>query len=185
MHDKIAAIKVGWSEDYSGGSVRAAHAYVVENAEGHEKFNFLRAPDGRYYGYTPPIGAAWSAPKPRDRKGWTVFALSKKPFETGLFLIGWYEDAEFIGRYKPRPEYDDLKLKFRLDNKGEKYLYTFFSEKATLIPAQRRKCRLSGANMKRAPIYYLRGNGRNDAWREQVIADLLEAQSEVRRTLAS
>jgi len=92
---KIAIIKTRWSDDFMGSPVVANHKHAKEAKDGHEKYNFLPGPDGRYYAYTPPIGESWAIPNPKEPEGWLIFSVAKRPGQKGLYLTGWYEDASF------------------------------------------------------------------------------------------
>lgn len=101
MNKRIAVIKTGWSDDYGASPVEADHDCVKINKDGHEKFNFLPAPDGRFYAFAPP-----RAPNPKDREDWLVFSVAKRPDRPGLYLTGWYECATFAGGYAD-PEHSE------------------------------------------------------------------------------
>lgn len=176
MAQKIAVIKTGWSEDYRGAVVEAAHAYVSEFKDGHEKFNFLPGPDGRFYAYTPPIGRQFSPPQPDDPDDWLVFAVAKAPNRPGVYLVGWYENARFLGEYRSRPEYDEASPAIPLDGQGETFSYTLVADQAVAIPYEARQFSFPGDHLKRSPIYYLRGNGRSEAWREELAQQLLRVR---------
>lgn len=178
---KIAVIKTGWSEDYKGSPVEAAHGYVQTNKDGHEKFNFLPAPDGRFYAYTPPVGSFSVAPKPKEPEGWLVFAVAKHPKRPGVYLTGWYENATFEGEYKPRSEYLHDK-QFPLDDHGERFSYTLSSDASVQIDPDETPFVFPGDHMKRSPVYYLRGNGANAPWRDQLANELLSIRKSHRVT---
>lgn len=174
MAAKIAVIKTGWSEDYAGSPVEAAHEHVRKFNDGHEKYNFLPGPDGRYYAYTPPVGGFMVAPKPKDPDGWLVFSVAKAPKRPGLYLTGWYEDATFEGDYTPRPEYRQRPPSLPLDDQGEAFSYTLSSETAVRINPDEMPFVFPGDHMKRSPIYYLSGNGPKAAWCKELAEELLE-----------
>ena len=191
MVERIAVIKTGWSDDYKGSPVEAAHGYVQTNKDGHEKFNFLPSPDGRFYAYTPPVGETYSPPKPKEREDWLVFAVAKRPKRLGLYLTGWYEGAAFAGDYVPRVEYD-RKKGFPLDDQGEQFVYTLSADEAVQIDPDETPYVFPGDHMKRSPIYYLRGNGEKKPWCEDLAKQLLAirkshqgADRPVQRTRAS
>ena len=172
MIDKVAVIKTGWSDDYKGSPVEADHQYVKDVKDGHEKFNFLPGPDGRFYAYTPPLGDKWAAPKPKDRDGWLVFAVAKRPKRPGLYLTGWYENATFAGEYLDKIEYSRDKG-FPLDDQGTRFSYTLSSSAAVQIDPDETPHIFPGDYMKRSPVYYLRGNGDKQSWREDLAKKLL------------
>lgn len=175
-HRKIAVIKTGWSEDYLGGPIEADHAFARDSENGHEKYNFLPGPDGRFFGYTPPIGKELRPPQPREKGGWLIFAVAKRPRVSGLYLVGWYEDATFADEYTPRPEYNSKAVLLPLDDENQPYSYAWQADTATAIPKMERDFSLVGDRLKRTPIAYLRGNDGNDRWREALAKKLLAAR---------
>ena len=177
MIDKVAVIKTGWSDDYKGSPVEADHQYVKDVKDGHEKFNFLPGPDGRFYAYTPPLGDKWAAPKPKDRDGWLVFAVAKRPKRPGLYLTGWYENATFAGEYLDKIEYSRDKG-FPLDDQGTRFSYTLSSSAAVQIDPDETPHIFPGDYMKRSPVYYLRGNGDKQSWREDLAYEVDDRQKD-------
>jgi hypothetical protein len=164
---RIAVINTGWSDDYRGDQVRGNFGYL-DGGEGHERYNFLKSPDGRFYGYAPPLGETWSPPKPAEKEDWLVFFVSKKPGRSGLYLVGWYESARFTGDYSPRPDAD----RFGLDPNGDPFFYTVSSSKGYLVPLALRRYQVKGDRLKRS-YAYLRGNGGDEPWRESMAEALL------------
>jgi hypothetical protein len=178
MPDRVAVFKTGWCEYYDGDTPKGDHKSLRTLGEGHERYNFKPGPDGRYYGYTPPIAEKYS-PAPKDKDGWLIFVLAKKPGETGLYLVGWYEDATFTGSYTPRPEYRTKPPSLERDMEGNPFLYVASAPRATLVDPGARRFRIDGNRMRRAPVYYLRGNRANGPWREKLARALLRAKASV------
>lgn len=177
MPGRIAVFKTGWCDFYNGDVVKGDHKYIRSHREGHERYNFKPAPDGSYYGYTPPISDKYP-PSPKDKDGWLIFVLAKKPRESGLYLVGWYENASFSSSYTPRPEYCEKPPALERDADGNEFLYIVSAPTATLIcPGARRLC-FDGSRMRRSPVYYLRGNGAKNSWRETLARSLLKAKAE-------
>jgi hypothetical protein len=174
MDDRIAVIKTGWSDDFMGSPVEADHQHVREFKDGSEKFNFLPGPDGRFYAYTPPLGEKMVPPKPKELEGWLVFSVAKKPKQKGLLLTGWYEDAVFTGAFVNRPEYDSARPSLPFDESGEAYHYILSAPKAVRIDPRVEKHVFGGDHMKRASIFYLRGNGEKKRWCSDLARRLLE-----------
>lgn len=181
LNDKIAVIKTGWSDDFMGSPVEAAHKHVKQFKDGHEKYNFLPGPDGRFYAYTPPVSGYMVAPKPKILEGWLVFAVAKSPDRPGLYLTGWYEDASFEGGYAPRPEYGLSPASLPLDDQEEQYSYTLSSNAAVQFGPERTPFIFPGDHMKRSPILYLRGNGPQSSWREALAKSLLSVRRDYER----
>lgn len=167
MHTQIAFVKTGWSNYYAGGSVEGKHAHVQKFHDGHERFNFRQHRDGLYYGYLPPIGGKRTTPKPEEKKGWLLIFVSAKNGKGPLTVVGWYEDAMLHDEYPSRPEYSDSN-DFELDVEGNEYTYCISAPKANLIPTAHRTETIPGNHFGRTPLVYVRGNGKNDKWRQKL-----------------
>ena len=152
--------------------MRGDFGYLADGV-GHEKYNFLPAADGRYYAYTPPLGQQRSAPMPADPDDWLVFAVSKRPRTSGLFLVGWYEHATFVRGYAVRPDASDLGR----DSDGGHFSYTLSSPQAHAVPLPLRDRKVRGDHLKRS-YAYLRGNDLVDPWRKALARRLLSFRSE-------
>lgn len=157
-------MKAGWAEDYQGEEVVGRHAHIQEFSEAHERFNFMKGPDNRYYGYIYPIGQFESCPKPRVEMGWLVIVVAARDGDGPLTVVGWYENATFERDYIVRPEYESGD--FEMDIHGNEFTYCFSADKATLIPLHLRQIEVSGDHFKRTSIIYARGNGGQGSWRE-------------------
>lgn len=105
--------------------MRGNFGYLAKGV-GHEKFNFQPGPQGRFYAYTPPLGEQHSAPMPAKPDDWLVFAVSRRPSRSGLFLVGWYESATFARDYVERPDERALGG----DSDGGRFTYTLHSDRA-------------------------------------------------------
>lgn len=169
---RIAVINTGWSDDYRGAAVRGNFGYLASGV-GHEKFNFLPSPRGRFYAYTPPLGEQHSPPMPTEADDWLVFAVSRRPGRPGLYLVGWYEGAAFVRGYAERPDATALGE----DSDGGQFTYTLYADRAYAIPLALRDRSIRGDHIKRS-YAYLRGNGASDAWRTQVANQLLDYRTE-------
>lgn len=170
--ERVAVIKTGWSDDFQGAEVEGAHKHVRERGFGHEKYNFLKAPNDTYCIYVPPIREKF-APNPKEKQGWLVFHLAKHPKRNGLYLIGWYEDVEFLGGYESRPEYGRKGCALPLDNDGEQFGYMARSTNAVQLDPLATPHVFPGEYMKRAPVFYLRGGTKTEPWRTKLAAQLL------------
>jgi len=106
MVERIAFVKTGWSEEYSGGPVVGRHAHISEFKEAHERFNFLKAPNKQFYAYLPPIGRNFRPPQPQETSDWLVIFVSARNGNGPLTVVGWYEHATFEREYQERPEYE-------------------------------------------------------------------------------
>lgn len=177
--ERIAIIKTGWCDEYLGELAQGDHSNIEEYEESHERYNFKPGPDGRFYAYTPPIGEFEAAPAPKNPNGWLVFAVAKRPGESGIFLVGWYENARFMGEYVPRPEYNETPPGLEKDTLGGDFSYTLTAPTAQIVPANQRHFSFPGTRTKRAPIYYLAGNGDDDRWRDDLARDLLAERDRI------
>jgi hypothetical protein len=164
---RIAVINTGWSDDYRGGPVIGDFGFL-KNGIGHERYNFRLDTSGRYFGYAPPLGENGNPPKPAQPEDWLVFFVSKRPNQSGLYLVGWYENATFERSYRIRPDADDLGI----DSEGGKFSYTVSSSEGYLVPLPLRTMKIKGDHLKRS-YAYLRGNGENDRWRKILTTKLL------------
>ncbi len=84
-----------------------------------------------------------------------------------LTVVGWYEHAILHEEYIDRPEYSEPE-DFELDVHGNKYRYCLSANKAHLIPTSSRIETVSGDHFKRTPVLYVRGNGKDDVWRNEL-----------------
>ena len=166
--ERVAIINLGWSEDYQGSEVVGAFGHL-KKGEGHEKYNFVPDADGRYYAYIPPLGEHHSPPNPENAEGWLVFAVSKKPKDTGLTVVGWFENGTFVPDYPPRPDCE----RFGLDTGGNPFGYALAADSAVAIPLPLRHLKINGTHFKRS-YAYLRGNNESEPWREKFLKALLE-----------
>jgi hypothetical protein len=96
---RIAVIKTGWCDSYTGQDVTGNFGHLVDGGDGAERFNMVKAQTG-YQVYTMPKGG--NAPDPDPRSGWLIYHVARDPAEKKMKLVGWYENAKFIGKYKPR-----------------------------------------------------------------------------------
>lgn len=167
--DRIAFVKTGWSISYNGDEVVGRHAHIGEYDEAHERFNFKRAPDGRFYGYIPPMGQHEASPKPANPEGWLLIFVAARNGDGPLTVVGYYENATFERGYVDRPEYDVGD--FELDVHDNCYSYCFSADKATLIPLHMRQQTISSDHFRRSPVIYVHGTGKDDVWRKE-FADL-------------
>lgn len=170
-YQNVAIIKTAWSIDYRGGPVIGNFVFVSQNQEGHERFNFLPAFDGKFYGYLPPIGNTYSVPNPTSKTGWLLVFVSKRPGQSGLYIVGWYEDATFTGAYASRPEYS-AGVPFERDRNGNDYVYAVTAAHAVLVPEPLRVERLYTDRIKSTPIAYLRGGPKSDPWRDELAREV-------------
>lgn len=151
---KLLWVKFGWSEFYRGGVVDGNFSYLEGGKQGHEAWNFHPAPDGRYYCYTQPQGKFASVPSHDDPEGWTVVCLAVKPGQTGVHVVGWYENARLAGKYTRRPDTADL-----VDNENESVGYTISAKKVYIVPPQSRTEPFSHVSIGSGRYSFLKGPG--------------------------
>lgn len=118
---KFAVIKTGWCDSYTGEEPLGNFSYFDEGI-GAERFNMHPAENGfEVYCITP-------APKPEILEGWTIAHVAIDPAERKMKLVGWYENASFLGREVPRQG----------ALAGRESLYCIVAEKAfEILPADR------------------------------------------------
>lgn len=164
MHERIALIKTAWSDEYQGVPVLGRYANVKD---GHERFNFLKHSNGRFYGYLPPIGRGERPPQPKEKDGWLLIFVSAKNGSGPLTVVGWYDNATLHEEYVERLDYSS-KDGFERDLHGNKYCYCISADAGRLIPTVDRVHTVSGAHFKRSPVLYVRGNGKDESWRREL-----------------
>lgn len=174
---RIAVINIGWSDDYRGAAVRGNFGYLAKGV-GHEKFNFLPDQRGEFYAYTPPLGEQQSPPMPNEADDWLIFAVSRRPGRSGLYLVGWYEGATFMRGYVNRPDAAALGE----DSDGGRFTYTLRASRAYPIPLALRDRSIRGDHVKRS-YAYLRGNGARETWRAKLAKKLLAYRTEYLKRL--
>jgi hypothetical protein len=178
MIEKIAFVKTGWSERYTGEMVVGRHSHISQFKEAHERYNFLRAPDGSYYGYIPPIGKSYRTPQPTDPTDWFVVFVAAINGKGPLTVVGWYEGANFAPEYLPRPEYL-RRDSFPTDTNGGEFQYCIQSKRAHVINAVDRRTTISGKHFGSTPIVYARGNGKHATWRNELADTAIRILGEV------
>ena len=114
---------------------------------------------------------------PYSSRLWLVFFVSKRPNRSGLYLVGWYEDAKFEGTYTTWPDADDLGA----DLGGGKFSYTVSSDKAYMIPLPLRTMKFKGSHLR--SFAYLRRNGDNDEWRQVLARKLISFRKKLIRSI--
>lgn len=169
---RMAIVKVAWSDDYRGMPVDGNFDFIKKYKEGHERLNFEPV-DGRYLGY-----AIWTRsgnpPAPKTQPdGWLVVFVAKRPKEDGLYIVGWYEDATFTGKYLERPDADRIGAT-EPDGKGDPFLYCMTATRAIAVPEALRTFKFSNVHVRSAKIVWLSGNDGKGAWRSSLANMLLE-----------
>lgn len=152
---RVLIANIGWAPSYNGEPISSAQGYVVKNGTGAEAYNFSHAPDGLFYGYVRGGLAKWQG------TSWTIVFVSKPANETGLRVIGWYENA-VLGGYLPRKEYrtdPDFPVIDKPDGSHEQYIYNSVTSQAFFVSAaDREKLYLpKGHPIKSGGVYYLDG----------------------------
>lgn len=158
---KILWIKVGWSNYYRGEPVDGNFGWLNEHRNerhkktGHEAFNFMPGPYGRYYVYVPPQSGT-SAPYNDDPDGWLVVCLAKNPKHPGVHIVGWYENATLIGEWLDPPK--DRKKKSTGDGRpGYDWSYCIVSSSAWFIPPEQRTMPFSHTSIRQGKYSFLCG----------------------------
>jgi hypothetical protein len=161
--------KIGWAERYQGDPVSGDFDHP--EAGRAEQFNFLPDSSGRFLAYVGHHGGA--SPSSARPDGWTVIFLARKPGVTGMHIVGWYEDAHLLGRYRTRkdasfPPSPDLPASAKL-------IYNVTSPRGFLVPRAHRSFPYSHPTIGTARFSYLAGPG----------VETTPAKSEVLKALSS
>ena len=86
MHDRILIAKIGWADHYQGEGELMGFA----GGGYYERFNFRRAPNGRFHGSIPR-----RSPTPKVPTGWLVLFIAPVNGRGPWYAVGWYENATF------------------------------------------------------------------------------------------
>jgi Domain of unknown function (DUF3883) len=155
--DKVLWVKFGWSDYYQGGPVDGNFGYLNENRHnlestgGHEAFNFMPNGDGSYFCYVPPQAGS-HAPWNEDNTGWTVICFAKHPKQTGIHIVGWYENATLLGDWVDRKQTND-----GTNSILDKFSYCITSKTAYFIPPELRNSTFSHKSVKQGKYSFLSG----------------------------
>lgn len=176
-YNRIAFIKCGWADNYQGDRVRGRHGYI-QDREAHEKYNFVRNANSAtecYQIYVPPIAGGKKAPMAnqteRDKSdGWLLVFVAAEEGHKRLKIVGWYDDASFLGEYRLRTVFPaEARDELPTDN-GLAFSYCIIAPKATWVPPDERTedAIIPGRHLRSTSVAYINGNGRSvkrDEWR--------------------
>ncbi|VVE51334.1 hypothetical protein PIN31009_04674 [Pandoraea iniqua] len=181
---KVLWVKFGWSAYYRGGPVDGNFGWLKENGEknggrGHEAFNFKPSQDGTYYCYVPPQGKG-AAPSSDDPHGWTVICLAKHPDRTGIYVVGWYENATLYGKWFAPPA-DFIPQRGDTDRAGYDWSYCISSRTAYFIPPESRRLPFSDPAVRTGKYSYLEGPDIETNESRQRVLALLEGRIDALR----
>lgn len=184
---KILWVKFAWSDYYRGTPVKGNFGWLnnkqnINNAPGHEAFNFDPAPDGTFYCYVPPQSKD-HCPSNLDPNGWTVICLAKKPNKTGIHIVGWYENATLHGQWLDVPD-DIKKEREKTSNPGYDWSYCITSKTAYFIPPEHRTEPFSDVSIRIGKYSFLTGPGIRPNVTKNRVLQLLERKIEAIRKLA-
>lgn len=147
---KIAVIKTGWCDTYTGRNPEGNFSYLKDGGKGAERYNMLPSDNG-FQVYTMPKKG--SAPSPSPKEDWLIYHVSLDPAELKMKLVGWYENATFLGKFLYRGS-DAL-------SEGEGYdgsSYCITTERAFEIPAAARPIVEHDGRFKMSSFYWMQGN---------------------------
>lgn len=143
--NRLAVIKTGWCETYNGEDVQGNFAHLIEGGSGAERYN-MRAANGHYEVYALPKGD--TAPTPEPTEGWMIVHVARDPAEANMKIVGWYENASFVGSYLERDQSDGT----------DRSIYCIRAQVAfELLPADRPIID-HGGRFGSSGIFWLRGN---------------------------
>lgn len=179
MSKQIAVIKTGWCDSYNGNEdAQGNFGHLLEGGDGAESFNMLQAKDG-YQVYTMPKGG--HAPDPQPQTGWLIYHVARDPAEQKMKLVGWYEDAVFLGDYGERSGRKSNGVAHRYDGSR----YCILAQKAfEILPADRpviKHDRRFGSSS----VFWLSGNEKHaskNPW-DKLIRRLAKAADQTRLKL--
>lgn len=162
---KLALIKTAWCDHY-GGEETVGNFKNLEGG-GYERFNMIPN-DGAYQIYSiayqnnplhPPF------PKSVSPENWTVAQVASDPDGGGVKLVGWFENATFLGKEMPRTI---------PGAQGTTYCIT--SQKAFEIEPERRPSIDHERRIGTLPFAWLKGGGDDENWSH--VATQIEAMIE-------
>ena len=170
-------VKSAWSDYYRGGAVDGNFGFLEGGNDGHDAWNF-QAFKGKYMLHTiPQIGAA---PDNDDKTGWTVICLAKRPEQTGIHIVGWYENATLEGDFVRRPK--EMTKYFPASD--DPYCYSIQSKTAYLVPPQHRTKPFSHPSIRSASYSYLSGPNVLESNNKKEVKALLLAELERLKSVA-
>ncbi len=106
MHKRLAVIKTGWCDSYDNQDAHGNFGHLIEGGDGAERFNMRPTARG-FEVYALPKGED-TPPLPEPADQWTIVHVARDPAEGRMKVIGWYEDATFIGSYRKRHSADGV-----------------------------------------------------------------------------
>ncbi|MBM1020220.1 hypothetical protein EIC82_03845 [Enterobacter sp. A11] len=176
-YNRIAFIKCGWAEYYQGDRVRGRHGYI-QDREAHEKYNFVQNTEldtEQYQIYVPPIAGGKKAPMAslaeRDKsEGWLLVFVAAEEGNKRLKIVGWYDNASFLGEYRLRTVFPVEGEQETPTDKGLAFSYCITAPKAVWVPPDERTddAIIPGRHLGSTSVAYINGNGRSvkrDVWR--------------------
>jgi hypothetical protein len=145
--NKVVLLKTAWCDWYDGDDVIGNFQFVKDHGSksGHERFNFKKSQNGKYYGYCPPIGQG-GTPNPKVRDGWTVIWVAKKPKTKGIRIVGAYYNANF----------EESNLLHKVDD--EEMYYCVSSRDGFVVPPELRNRSFKSPIGSGACCYLIGGN---------------------------
>ena len=165
MAENIAVVNVEWSDTYSGEDLQGYY-----EGAGNERYNF-EPRLGVFYGYIPTNGGKF--PKADPERQWLIFFVSKSQPNAPHTVVGWYEEATFVGNSR-RPDSDILGPNLE----GGAYTYSATASKAVLIPAAARDIVLPKGTVSRAYSYW-RERGEDKEGKGKLVRMLLNLRQNV------
>lgn len=178
---KLLWVKFGWSEFYRGGPVDGNFGWLnkrrggEEEGRGHEAFNFMPAADGSYRCYVPPQAGRY-APSHIDNEGWTVVCLAKNPKHSGIYIVGWYEDATLLGKW--------LKADTRNQASAYENSYCITSPSAYFVPPQLRHSPFSDKSVTQGKYSFLSGPDIDETDNKRHVRAIIETRLRVLKGFA-
>lgn len=162
MHRNGLFARIGWGDRYVGEDLTGRFSEPNESNSWWERFNFMVGPEGRCYGYVPPMGPHSSPPNPAEKTDFLVVLCSRPDYNEPLRPVGWYENASFGTGHTARPRHPGLKASLRQMWNEMQYSFSASAASTYFIPVENRSSfeSVPTANFAR-PYVYARSEGRD------------------------
>jgi hypothetical protein len=168
----LALIKTAWCDHYDGEETVGNFKNL--DGGGFERFN-MSPTDGSFQIYSIPYQDDPDRPpfpKSGSPKNWAVAQVARDPELGGVKLVGWFENATFIGQELPRTIPG-----------AEGTTYCITSNKAFEIAPEKRLPINHGGRIGSLQYAWLKGDGDDEKWLDvavQIEAMIEDARHDVR-----
>ena len=125
---------------------------------------------------------ARSIPYDDEERTWTVVCLAKKPGQTGIHVVGWFERAYLLGQSFDRPEYDIGG--FRVSSEGSRFTYSIKSDHAYLVHPNDRINPFSHSSVKTGKYSFLTLENEKNNKRKKEVLKILSSELKKLKSIA-